>query len=73
MAGNTIYSMTEFEDHLWSAMSVGMIGRTRDNGVTWDVLPYFQRESIRVYMTGKCTIPHCTRRVRKGLADGTRT
>ena len=46
MAGNTIYSMTEFEGHLWSAMSVGMIGRTRDNGVTWDVLPYFQRESI---------------------------
>lgn len=39
--GNSIHSMTEFDGHLWSAVSNGSMFRSPDNGKTWEKLPRF--------------------------------
>ena len=41
-AGNSIYSMTEFDGYLWSAGSVHWMYRSSDNGQTWESLPDFK-------------------------------
>ena len=39
--GDSIYSMTEFDGYLWSAISVGSMLRSPDNGKTWEELRPF--------------------------------
>ena len=39
--GDSIYSMTEFDGYLWSAISVDGMYRSSDNGRTWEWLPNF--------------------------------
>ena len=41
LAGNSIYSMTEFDGYLWSAISIGSMLRSPDNGKTWEGLGSF--------------------------------
>lgn len=41
-AGNSIYSMTLFDGYLWSAISIGWMARSPDNGQTWQPLNAFQ-------------------------------
>lgn len=40
-AGDSIYSMTEFDGYLWSAISVDGMYRSSDNWRTWEWLPNF--------------------------------
>jgi hypothetical protein len=42
--GDSIYAMTRFGGYLWSAISVGQMGRSADNGETWEQLPYFEND-----------------------------
>ncbi len=39
--GNSIHSMAEFDDYLWSAVSSGSMFRSPDNGKIWENLPRF--------------------------------
>ena len=41
LGGNSIYSMTEFDGYLWTALSIGSMLRSPDNGKTWETLHYF--------------------------------
>ena len=41
LAGNSIYSMTEFDGSLWSAISIGSMLRSPDSGKTWEWLRGF--------------------------------
>lgn len=41
-AGNSIYSMASFDGYLWSAISIGWMARSPDNGQTWQSLGGFQ-------------------------------
>lgn len=40
--GDSIWSMTVFGGYLWSAVSIGSMYRSPDNGDTWEILPYFK-------------------------------
>ena len=61
MAGNSIYSMTEFDGYLWSAISRGSMVRSPDDGRTWEPLPDFERDRVndwavlhnRLYVAGQ--------------------
>ena len=41
LGGDSIYSMTEYDGYLWSAISVDGMYRSSDNGRTWEWLPNF--------------------------------
>lgn len=41
--GDSIWSMTQFDGYLWSAMSSFWMARSSDNGRTWEMLPTFKR------------------------------
>ena len=41
LQGDSIYSMTEFGGYLWSAISIGSMLRSPDNGKTWEGLGRF--------------------------------
>ena len=41
LGGNSIYSMTEFDGYFWTALSIGSMLRSPDNGETWETLRYF--------------------------------
>ena len=41
LAGNSIYSMTAFDGYLWSAISIGSMLRSPDNGKTWEGIGHF--------------------------------
>ena len=61
LRGNSIYSMTEFNGYLWSAISIMEMGRSPDNGQTWESLPFFERDRVndwevlnnRLYVAGQ--------------------
>ncbi len=40
--GNSIWSMTQFDGYLWSAISSYWMARSPDNGRTWERLPTFE-------------------------------
>ena len=59
-SGNSIFSVTEFGDYLWSAYSITGMHRSPDNGQTWEVIPRFERGRVydwaaldgRLYVAG---------------------
>ena len=61
LAGNSIYSMTEFDGYLWSAISIGSMLRSPDNGKTWEELGRFDYGRVndwaefngRLYVAGQ--------------------
>ena len=61
LRGNSIYSMTEFNGYLWSAISTMEMGRSPDTGQTWESLPFFERDRVndwevlnnRLYVAGQ--------------------
>ena len=42
--GDSIYSMTVFNGYLWSAISIGSMARSPDNGQSWQQIPPFQHD-----------------------------
>ena len=46
MGGNSIYSMTEFDGYLWSAISIGSMLRSPDSGKTWEGIGYFENDRV---------------------------
>ena len=85
LAGNSIYSMTEFDGYLWSAISVDGMYRSSDNGRTWEYLPDFEPGRVndwavlynRLYVAGQKGIGRWNEKTRgweylmKGLPTGT--
>jgi hypothetical protein len=61
LAGNSIYSMTEFGGYLWSAVSTGTMLRSPDSGKTWEPIRYFDNDRVndwaalngRLYVAGQ--------------------
>ncbi len=61
LAGNSIYSMTEFGGYLWSAISIGPMLRSPDKGQTWEQIAHFDRGGVndwavldgRLYLAGE--------------------
>ena len=59
--GDSIWSMTQFEEYLWSAMSSHWMARSPDNGRTWEMLPAFKPGRVtdwaalynRLYVAGQ--------------------
>ena len=64
LAGNSIYSMTEFDGYLWSAISIGSMLRSPDNGKTWEGLGRFDYGRVndwavlngRLYVAGQAGV-----------------
>ena len=64
MAGNSIYSMTGFGGYLWSAISIGSMLRSPDNGKTWEGLGRFDYGRVndwavlngRLYVAGQAGV-----------------
>ena len=62
--GNSIYSMTEFDGYLWSAISISAMLRSPDNGKTWEGLRRFDYGRVndwavlnaRLYVAGQAGI-----------------
>ena len=85
LAGNSIYSMTEFDGYLWSAISVDGMYRSSDNGRTWEYLPDFEPGRVngwavlynRLYVAGQKGIGRWNEKTRsweylmEGLPTGT--
>lgn len=61
LAGNSIYSMTEFGGYFWSAVSIGSMFRSPDRGKTWETLYHFDHGRVndwavlngRLYVAGQ--------------------
>ena len=61
LVGNSIYSMTAFGGYLWSAISIGEMLRSPDNGQTWEQIAFFERRRVndwavldgRLYVAGQ--------------------
>ncbi|MDE0299868.1 MAG: DUF1668 domain-containing protein [Candidatus Poribacteria bacterium] len=61
LAGDSIYSMTEFDGYLWSAVSIHWMYRSPDNGRSWEYLPGFVQGRVndwevlynRLYVAGQ--------------------
>lgn len=61
LRGDSIYSMTEFDGYLWSAVSVSEMFRSPDNGQTWVTIVGFERGRVndwaaldgRLYVAGQ--------------------
>ena len=84
LAGDSIYSMTEFDGYLWSAVSVHWMYRSSDNGRTWGWLPDFEPGRVndwaalynRLYVAGQEGIGRWNEKTRsweylmKGLPTG---
>ena len=84
LAGDSIYSMTEFDGYLWSAVSVHWMYRSSDNGRTWETLPNFEPGRVndwavlynRLYVAGQKGIGRWNEKTRswerlmKGLPTG---
>ena len=83
-AGDSIYSMAEFDGYLWSAISVHWMYRSSDNGRTWEWLPDFELGRVndwavlhnRLYVAGQEGIGRWNEKTRtweylmKGLPTG---
>ena len=46
LRGDSIYSMTEFNGYLWSAVSTGSMYRSPDSGKTWEGLRRFDNDRV---------------------------
>ncbi len=64
LQGNSIYSMTEFDGYLWSAISIGSMLRSPDSGKTWEELGRFDYGRVndwavlngRLYVAGQAGV-----------------
>ena len=64
LVGNSIYSMTEFDGYLWSAISIGSMLRSPDSGKTWETARYFDKDRVndwavlhgRLYVAGQAGV-----------------
>lgn len=64
LVGNSIYSMAEFGGYLWSAISIGSMLRSPDNGKTWETIRYFDNDRVndwavlngRLYVAGQAGV-----------------